>query len=136
MTRPTDPPERRLPPNVPGTDLPPMAYRGGKMGGRMGNRMGGGDEPIELAIDTDRTRRLRGLASYVLFYAGVCALLVWVFYQFTNSWPVALVVVVFMTGYMLLMGHLAGRTVGADGVDPRHSDPRDPEGHRHARHDA
>jgi hypothetical protein len=65
---------------------------------------------MELEIDTAKTRRLRGVAGYILFYASVCIALVYVFVQFTASLRLAMALVGIMVAYMTLMGWLAGRT--------------------------
>jgi len=63
----------------------------------------------ELRIDTGWHRRWLGIAGYVLFFAFVAALLVYLFFQFTDSLKLAFVLVVFMITYMVLMGWLAAR---------------------------
>ena len=65
------------------------------------------DAPIELEIDTARARRWRGTAAYLLLFAAVAGLLVYGFVQFTASFAVAIFLVAFMLGYMLLMAKIA-----------------------------
>ena len=61
----------------------------------------------ELEIDTARGRRWRGVAAYLLLFAAVAGLLVFAFVQFTASLAIAIFLVAFMLGHMLLMARLA-----------------------------
>jgi len=54
-------------------------------------------------------RRLRGWLFYVAVFAAAGGGFVWLFYQFTTSWRIALGVVTFMVAYMVLMSYLAER---------------------------
>jgi uncharacterized membrane protein YhhN len=76
-----------------------------------GNGTGDGDaeKPEILEIDTGKGRRVAGWLSYVLLFMGVGAILVYVFMQFTGSVKLAVGVVTFMIGYMVIMGWVATR---------------------------
>ena len=63
----------------------------------------------ELQIDTGRGRRWLGLAGYVLFFALVAGVLIYLFFQFTDSLKLAFLLVIFMVTYMAVMGWLAMR---------------------------
>jgi Flp pilus assembly protein TadB len=65
--------------------------------------------PKMLEIDASRPRRWIGTTAYVLFFFIVAAVLFVVFLRFTASLALAWGLVVFMVGYMLLMGWLAAR---------------------------
>jgi len=74
------------------------------------NGAGSNDAPPKiLEIDTGRSRRWLGTTTYILFFIGVAAVLFVVLFQFTASLALAWGLVVFMVGYMLLMGWLAAR---------------------------
>ena len=62
-----------------------------------------------LEIDTARGKRWRGLVGYVLLFAGVGALLIYLFIRFTGSMRLAVVLVGFMMTYMITAGWLASR---------------------------
>ncbi len=65
-----------------------------------------------IEIPLGRSKRWKGLVGYVLFFAGVCALLVWMFARFTTSMRLAVGLVLFMVTYMGLMGWWTGRNMG------------------------
>jgi Flp pilus assembly protein TadB len=65
----------------------------------------------ELHIDTSAGRRWIGWAGYILLYLLVGALLVLVFVKLSAPLMLAVGVVVFMIGYMSLMGYLASRNI-------------------------
>lgn len=69
------------------------------------------DEPRldELSIDTGWSRRWLGIVGYLLYFAIVAGVLIYLFFQFTDSLKLAFVLVVFMVGYMSLMGWIAMR---------------------------
>ena len=64
-------------------------------------------EPEEIEIG--RQRRWPGLLSYSIVFAAVAGVLAWLLGRFTNSIVLAVVLVGFMAGYILLMGYLASR---------------------------
>jgi len=65
----------------------------------------------ELEIDTGRRRRITGLIAYLLFFATVAGLLVFVFLQFTPSVMLAVGIVTFMVLYMSIMGWITSRNL-------------------------
>ncbi len=69
----------------------------------------GGDFPV-LEIDTSRKRRWIGWSLYVLIFLGLASLLVWFFVMLNTTLALAIAVVTFMVGYMVLMGYFAGKT--------------------------
>jgi 1,4-dihydroxy-2-naphthoate octaprenyltransferase len=60
-------------------------------------------------IEIGAKRRWGGILSYAIAVLTVASILTWLLGQFTNSWWLALGLVGFMLGYMLLMGYLASR---------------------------
>ena len=68
------------------------------------------DAPVELTIDTSRRRRWIGWTLYILAFVSLSALLVWFFIMLNTTVALAITVVTFMVGYMLLMGYLAGKS--------------------------
>lgn len=62
-----------------------------------------------------RTRRLRGLAGYILLFAILGGLFAYLFYQLTFSWKISIGSVTLLIGYMLLSGWWAERN--ASGPD-------------------
>ena len=73
------------------------------------------DEPPKrreyLEIRLGRSRRWAGLVGFVLLFLAVSTVLVWMFKQFTSSLWLAIGVVMFLVGYMLLMGWWTGRNL-------------------------
>jgi hypothetical protein len=73
------------------------------------------DEPPQrqqhVEIQLGRSRRWAGLVGFVLLFLSVSAVLVWMFKQFTSSLWLAIGVVMFLVGYMLLMGWWTGRNL-------------------------
>jgi FtsH-binding integral membrane protein len=67
--------------------------------------------PEQLEIDTGRRRRITGLIAYLLFFATVAGLLVFVFLQFTPSVMLAVGLVSFMVLYMSVMGWVTSRNL-------------------------
>ncbi len=65
--------------------------------------------PIELEIDTSRKRRWMNTVLYVLAFVAVAALLVWFFVMLNTTLALAIAVVTFMVGYMVIMGYVAGK---------------------------
>ena len=63
----------------------------------------------EMQIDTGFARRMLGHVGYLLFFALVCGTLIFLFLQITPSVKLAVGLVGFMVGYMLLMAHLMKR---------------------------
>jgi hypothetical protein len=59
-----------------------------------------------------RSRRLVGFLTYALVFLAVCAVLIALFVRFTGSIRLAIGLVMFMSGYMLLMGWWASRGNG------------------------
>jgi hypothetical protein len=72
--------------------------------------------PQYLDIQLGRGKRWAGLVGYVVLFVSVSAVLVWMFTWFTSSLALAVGVVLFLVGYMLLMGWWAGRNL--EGRDP------------------
>jgi len=71
------------------------------------------EEPVRyLEINLERKIRWKSVISFTLFYALVCAVLVWFFVRFTQSLATAIILVAFMVGYMSLMAWWAMRTHG------------------------
>ena len=68
-----------------------------------------GEALRQLEIDTASRRRWTGLIGYTFFFLVVAGALVTMFFRFTGSLRMAVVVVAFMISYMLLMGWLAAR---------------------------
>jgi hypothetical protein len=66
----------------------------------------------ELEIDTGKRKRIAGWVAYVLFFAVVAGLLVFVFLQFTPSVMLATGLVTFMILYMSVMGWITSRSLG------------------------
>lgn len=64
----------------------------------------------ELEIDISRKRRWVGWTLYILIFAGLAALLVWFFVMLNTTLALAIAVVTFMVGYMVIMGYCASRT--------------------------
>lgn len=64
---------------------------------------------IELEIDTGRRRRWVNWVLYVLVFALLSGLLVWFFVMLNTALALAIAVVVFMVGYMVIMGYVAGK---------------------------
>lgn len=62
-----------------------------------------------------RIKRLRGLMGYAILFACIGGLFVYLFYQLTLSWKIALGSVTFMIGFMLVSGWWAERN--ASGSD-------------------
>ena len=60
-------------------------------------------------IEIGGRRRWAGMITYALGILGVAAVLAWLLGRFTGSWLLALGLVGFMLGYMLLMGYVASR---------------------------
>ena len=76
-----------------------------------------GDEaPRYLEIQLGRRRRWAGIFGFVALFVAVSGVLVWLFSWFTRSLALAVGVVLFLVGYMLLMGWWAGRNL--EGRDP------------------
>jgi hypothetical protein len=69
------------------------------------------DHPEFLEMDTARKRRWLGLTYYILFFLIVAGALVYIFVRFSGSFAVAVLLVVFMIGYMLIMGYAAGKNI-------------------------
>jgi hypothetical protein len=70
-------------------------------------------------------RKVWGWTLYLLLFAGVSALLVFVFVKFTASLKLAITLVVFMVAYMAFMGWWASRN--DENLDTRRGDEmRDP----------
>lgn|GEM_PF-2458038 len=76
------------------------------------NARGNGQErrPPYLEIHLGRSRRLWGLVAYLALFAATCAALVWFLRWFNTPLPLAVGLVVFMVGYMVLMAWWAGRS--------------------------
>lgn len=62
-----------------------------------------------VEIEIGRTRKWVGRALYVLAFAALSSLLVWMFVMLNTTFALAVSVVVFMVAYMLVMGMLASR---------------------------
>ena len=60
-------------------------------------------------IEIGGKRRWPGLISYALVFLAVAAVFGWLLARFTNSPALAIALVTFMCGYMLVMGYLASR---------------------------
>jgi hypothetical protein len=71
-------------------------------------------------------RRLWGWALYLMLFAGVSALLIFVFLQFTGSMRLAVALVLFMVTYMAFMGWWASRN--DENLDTRRGDQMQDEG--------
>jgi hypothetical protein len=69
---------------------------------------GNGSEPF-MEIGSASRRSIVGFISYVLLVGAVCTVLVWLFARFTRSLWLGITLVLFMVGYMLLMGWWASR---------------------------
>lgn len=69
------------------------------------------NRPSYLEIDSTRKARWLGLLSYLAFFALVAGLLVVLFVRFTGSYLVAAGLVIFMIGYMAVMGYWASRNL-------------------------
>ncbi len=100
----------------------PSNGNGNRNGNGNGHRTGDGNgnandhhEPNEptkfLEIDTAAPRRAMGALLFFLFFAVVAGAVAWVFYKFTGSALLSIFLVLFMVGYMTLMGHLAGKNL-------------------------
>lgn len=64
---------------------------------------------IELEIDTGRRRRWVNWVLYVLVFALLSGVLVWFFVMLNTALALAIAVVVFMVGSMVIMGYVAGK---------------------------
>ncbi|HEY7089672.1 MAG TPA: hypothetical protein VH518_16355 [Tepidisphaeraceae bacterium] len=64
-----------------------------------------------MEIPVEQSRRWLGLVAYVLLFLVVAALLVLLFMWFTASLRLAIGLVLFLVGYMVLMGWWAGRNI-------------------------
>ena len=73
-------------------------------------------DSVEIPAATGKGRWV-SLIAYAMIFLLVAGLFVFLFIQFTSSWRLALILVAFLVGYMLLMGYLAGRNV--EGRDER-----------------
>lgn len=62
-------------------------------------------EPMEIGLN--RGRRIMGFVGWLVLLLVVAAALTWLFVQFTASLRLALLLVIFMVGYMLIMGWIA-----------------------------
>jgi hypothetical protein len=70
-----------------------------------------GEEPLEemeIEIDTGRKKRFQGLLLYLLLFLAVSAALFYLLIQFSGSVALAVGLVGFMVGYMVLMSYWAG----------------------------
>ncbi len=56
-------------------------------------------------------RRWMRLAAYVFLFALVGGVLAWVFVQFGATFALALLLVAFMIGYMVLIGSVTGKSL-------------------------
>ncbi len=65
----------------------------------------------ELNIDLSRSQRLRSWIGYVALIVLIAAVFVFLFNRFTGSFWLAIGLVTFMLGYMILMGWLASRKI-------------------------
>ena len=65
------------------------------------------NQPETLEIDTAARRRWVGWIAYVLLFLVVAAILVFFFMQLNTSFRLAAGIVVFMIGYMVIMGWFA-----------------------------
>jgi hypothetical protein len=74
------------------------------------------DRPKYLNIELGRGKRWAGVIGFVLLFVAVSIVLVWMFAWFTSSVALAVGVVMFLVGYMLLMGWWASRNL--EGRDP------------------
>lgn len=72
-----------------------------------------------LEIDTGYWRRYLGWLAYGLFFLAVAAVLAVIFVRVSGSWRIAICVVGFMIGYMLLMGYVTGKGMRGDEDGPR-----------------
>lgn len=64
----------------------------------------------DLPIITSSRLRWINRSVYVLVFAALAALLVWIFIMLNTTAALAVAVVGFMVGYMLIMGCLASRS--------------------------
>ena len=64
-----------------------------------------------LDIPLGRNRKWAGFIGFVLIFAAVAGVLVWVFARFTSSLPLAVLLVTFLVSYMLLMGWWTSRNI-------------------------
>jgi hypothetical protein len=69
------------------------------------------DAPVELEIDTAKKRRWTGWVAYILLYLVVATLLILVLVKLWTPVALAVGLVVFIVGYMTLMGYLASRNI-------------------------
>jgi hypothetical protein len=69
------------------------------------------DNAIEIAADGDRERRWAGVATYVVLLACVAGVTAALLRRLTGSLWLAIVLVAFMMGYMLVVGWLTSRNL-------------------------
>lgn len=62
-----------------------------------------------VEIEIGAKRKWIGWTMYVLAFAALAALLVWMFVLLNTTLALAIAVVLFMVGYMVIMGILASR---------------------------
>ena len=60
-------------------------------------------------IEIGGKRRWRGLISYAMVFLAVATVFGWLLARFTRSPVLAVTLVTFLCGYMLIMGYLASR---------------------------
>jgi hypothetical protein len=93
-------------PDRPLIDAPPAA-EAARHAANGASRNGGQRKQVEIEIDTSLGRRVMGWIGYLLLFLVVSSALVFLFVQFTASLRIAMALVLFMVGYMVVMGMAA-----------------------------
>jgi len=77
----------------------------------MSDDNGNDRDPEYLEIPLGQSRRWAGRIAYILLFIAVSGVLVLMFMWFTASLRLAVGLVLFLVGYMALMGWWAGRNI-------------------------